>query len=52
MVKNKKEWDIFITLIVSCTNPTIALGNMNFISLVGMEVYSNPYIISRYGGLQ
>ena len=36
------QWDIFITLIVSCTNTTIIPGNLNFILSAGVEVYSIP----------
>ena len=34
-------WHIFITLIVSCADTTVAPGNLNIISSVGIEVLLN-----------
>ena len=35
------SWESFISLIVSCTNITVAPNNLSVILFVGMGVYSN-----------
>ena len=51
------QWNIFIILIVSCTNVIVAPGNWSIITSVGMKVYNIVLIslhmyIMRYGYLK